>query len=259
MPDEAADMAAHLLAGGRLAGAEHDRHRPAGRGVVDVDRQEAVGIVVGVEQRQLLAAVDLVAGVVNVERDARRRRGVARHPLVDEGIGQTDRIADSRRVLEPRQGRLRGKSGSLSGRRPQASLKAGSQRSVSKSLQSSYPQAIANMRARIMSYTLWITRVTSRASGNSAASRAAIPSWRSASHSSITPPSDERRPPSKAAVTFFPRIAGNENGRWLWFGMAAVAEQASGQGFVLTPNPTLYQRLSYTRQPPSWPLVNNPG
>src|SRR4051812_18235356 len=72
MPDKAADMAAHLLAGGRLAGPEHDRHGPARRGVVNVDRQEAVGVVIGVEQRQLLAAVDLVAGVVDVERDARR-------------------------------------------------------------------------------------------------------------------------------------------------------------------------------------------
>src|SRR4051794_21166196 len=89
MPDKAADMAAHLLAGGRLAGPEHDRHGPARRGVVNVDRQEAVGVVIGVEERQLLAAVDLVAGVVDVERDARRRRGIARHPLVDEGIGQT--------------------------------------------------------------------------------------------------------------------------------------------------------------------------
>ena len=98
------------------------------------------------------------------------------------------------------------------------------------------------MRARIMSDTLWITRVPSRSSGNSAASRTAIPSRRSASHSSITPPSEDRRPPSKAAVTFFPRMAGNEKEK-LSFGMAGVAERVSGQGVVLTPNPTLYQTL----------------
>jgi hypothetical protein len=44
-------------------------------------------------------------------------------------------------------------------------------------------------------------------------------------------------------VTFFPRRAGNENGKRLSFGRVGVAERVSGQGFVSTPNPTLNQTL----------------
>ena len=57
------------------------------------------------------------------------------------------------------------------------------------------------------------TRVGSRRSGITAASFSAIPIRRAASASNITPPSDDNRPPSKAAVSFFPRTAGNQNGR----------------------------------------------
>lgn len=49
----------------------------------------------------------------------------------------------------------------------------------------------------------------------------AIPSRRSAWASSITPPSDDRRPPSEAAV-IFDRTAGNENGGIVWSVMADV-------------------------------------
>jgi hypothetical protein len=47
-----------------------------------------------------------VAGVVDVERDPRRRHCVGGHPLVDERIGQADHVLQPRRVFEPRQGRL---------------------------------------------------------------------------------------------------------------------------------------------------------
>ena len=63
----------------------------------------------GVEQRQLLAAMDDVAGVVDIERDAFGRCGIARHPLVDEGIGQADGIARGWCVRKARQGRPRAK------------------------------------------------------------------------------------------------------------------------------------------------------
>src|SRR3712207_8394802 len=42
---------------------------------IDVDRQEAVRAVVGVEERELLAAVGPVLGVVDVEHDAPRHLG----------------------------------------------------------------------------------------------------------------------------------------------------------------------------------------
>ena len=41
----------------------------AGVGVVDMDRQEAPLIVMGIEHRQLLMAMHGVGGVVDIERD----------------------------------------------------------------------------------------------------------------------------------------------------------------------------------------------
>ena len=71
-------MAADLLARGRLAGAQDDRDRPARRRVVDVDRQETAFVVMRVEQRELLMAVNHVHRVVDVERHGCGRHGIAR-------------------------------------------------------------------------------------------------------------------------------------------------------------------------------------
>ena len=67
--DEAAEMATHLLARGRLAGAQDDRDRPAGRRVVDVDRQKAALIVMRIEERKLLVAVDDIEGALSRQRE----------------------------------------------------------------------------------------------------------------------------------------------------------------------------------------------
>ncbi len=105
--DEPAQMGAHLDAGGRLAGPQHDRDGTAALGVVDMDRQKAALVVMGVEQRELLMAVHDIAGVVDIENDGRGLAFVGRHPLIDERAGQADRILQRRRVLQPRQRRLR--------------------------------------------------------------------------------------------------------------------------------------------------------
>ena len=76
---------ADLDTGRRLAGTQEDRHRPAALDMVDVDRKEAAGIVMRVEQRQLLVAVHRVAGVVDVERDRRRRDREGAAEDVDQG------------------------------------------------------------------------------------------------------------------------------------------------------------------------------
>ena len=55
MPDEPPDVTADLSARGRLSRPQDDRDGAPGGGVVDVDRQEAAGIIVGVEERELLA------------------------------------------------------------------------------------------------------------------------------------------------------------------------------------------------------------
>src|SRR5665647_1502966 len=86
------------------------------------------------------------------------------------------------------------------------------------------------MRARNISTRLWTTRVGSRRSGNTRAKLSAKPRRRSAIARSITPPFEVRRPPSKAAVIFLARTAGNENGRIVSSVMAGVAFAVEGDG-----------------------------
>src|SRR5450759_2424795 len=86
------------------------------------------------------------------------------------------------------------------------------------------------MRARNISTRLCTTRVGSRRSGNTRANLSAKPRRRSAIARSITPPFEVRRPPSKAAVTFLVRTAGNENGRIVSSVMAGVAFAVDGDG-----------------------------
>ena len=108
----------------RLAGAQHDRDGTASLGVVDMDRQEAALVVMGVEQRELLMAVHDIAGVVDVERDGRGLAFVGGHPLIDERIGQPDRVFQRRRVLQPRQRRLRTQIAARVGQPPAGELES---------------------------------------------------------------------------------------------------------------------------------------
>ena len=106
-PHDMAQHERHLGTVRGLAGAQDHRHRLAAGGLVDVDRQEAAAVVVGVEQGQLLLAVNPILGVVDVEHDAARHllEAVAEqldhrghHPLQRGGAGQ---------VLQPAHRRLR--------------------------------------------------------------------------------------------------------------------------------------------------------
>ncbi len=97
---------ADLDTGGRLAGTQEDCHRLAALNMVDVHRQEAAGVVVGVEQRQLLVAVKPVAGVVDVERDRRWRGREGAAEDVDQGGRHARYLAARRRVLQPAHGGL---------------------------------------------------------------------------------------------------------------------------------------------------------
>ena len=77
---KSAQISGRLPARGRLARPQDHRHRAAGGDVVDVDWQEAARVAVGVEQGQLLGAVDHVQGVVDVEGDRIGLMGVAGAP-----------------------------------------------------------------------------------------------------------------------------------------------------------------------------------
>ena len=94
--DEAAQVGSHLRAGRRLAGAQHDRDGAAALRVVDVDRQETALVVMRVEQRQLLVAMNHVARVVDVERHRLRLPRVGVHPGIDERIAEPDHVAQAR-------------------------------------------------------------------------------------------------------------------------------------------------------------------
>jgi hypothetical protein len=125
LPQQTPQMPPDFLAGGRLAGPQQHRNRAGGRGVVDVDGQEAALVVVGVEQRQLLAPVHHVHGVVDVERHGRRRLGVAGAVQVDHGPHQPDHLAQGGRVLPARDGRLRAQVPPAVGEAAAGQLEAG--------------------------------------------------------------------------------------------------------------------------------------
>ena len=100
--EEGADLGARR----RFARAQENRHRLAALHMVDMDWQEAPRVVMGVEQRQLLAAVDRVAGVVDIEHDRRRRGREGAAEDVDQGRGHTRHLDAGRRVLQPAHGGL---------------------------------------------------------------------------------------------------------------------------------------------------------
>ena len=199
-PDAADDVAQdprRLVTGWPLARTQQRQHRLGGRRVEDVDGLKAVLVVMGVEQCQLLAAVDGIRGIVNVEPRCVGARA--------RSCRKTDRSSSAPCApVRAMMGRFSSldkvgcdiRSRPLSGRRPQASLNAGSKRSTSRSSQSSYPQAMANMRAPIMSAYEWVVLAGSRASDRQPARRAARPRRFSISRSTSTPPSDDSRPPS---------------------------------------------------------------
>ena len=83
-----------------------------------------------------------------------------------------------------------------------------------------------------MSAIVWAMRERSRPSGMQRARRSATPKRPSAIEISITPPSEDIRPPSNAAVTFFPWTAGNENSGIISSVMAAVAGEKARIGLA---------------------------
>ena len=140
VPDAADDVLENLgrlFYGGPFARAQKRENRLARGCLEDVDGLEAIVVIMSVEQRQLLAAVDGIAGIVDIENDA------LRHPLE---AGENRSIRESpMRASSRHDGAFSSrdsvgwdiKSSPVSARRPQAILNAGSKRSTSRSSQSS--------------------------------------------------------------------------------------------------------------------------
>jgi hypothetical protein len=107
--DRLADVAqdeSDLGAGRCLAWPEDHRERLAAGRLVEVDRQEAAAVVVGVEQRELLAAIDPVRGVVDVEHEASGQVVEAVAEQLDHGRHHALERDRAGQVLEPAHGRL---------------------------------------------------------------------------------------------------------------------------------------------------------
>jgi len=109
-PDQAAQMRGDFPAGRRLRGTQHEGDGPRGLGLVDMDRRVAALAMEAVPEGELLCAMGGVEGVVDVQRDRRRRSGVAVAVDVDQLVAQADRRADVGCVLPARQGRLAGET-----------------------------------------------------------------------------------------------------------------------------------------------------
>ena len=108
-PDAADDVpedTRRLFSRGPLAGTQQREHRLAGCRVEDVDGLEAIVVVMGVEQGQLLAAVDGIEGIVDIEGDALGTTLEASEEQIDHRQPHAHKRAPRRRVLEARQGWL---------------------------------------------------------------------------------------------------------------------------------------------------------
>src|SRR5262249_60438890 len=75
--DDMLENRTNLFARRRLARAKDHCHRLAACRFIEVNRQKAALVIMSVEQRKLLMAMHLVAGIIYVERDRRWRAPVA--------------------------------------------------------------------------------------------------------------------------------------------------------------------------------------
>src|SRR6476646_3437163 len=93
MPDQPTEQLANLDARRRLAGTQNHRNWSTRRRIIDMDRQEAALIIVGVPLRQLLMAVHNNDRVVDVQDNRPGWLLVTPAPDIDQGVGQADDLA----------------------------------------------------------------------------------------------------------------------------------------------------------------------
>src|SRR6266404_2611320 len=88
--DETTQVTAYLCARGCLAGAQEHSDRPACRRVVDMNWQETALVVMGIEQGELLMALNDINRIVDIERHGCGRDRVAGTIEVDHHAHQAD-------------------------------------------------------------------------------------------------------------------------------------------------------------------------
>jgi hypothetical protein len=110
LADQTAQVAGDLAAFRPLGRAQY-RADKAPVAVKDHNRLEAIVIMMGVEHPQLLAAVDGVEGIVDVQHDALGHLPEGGAVRLNHGPTHADQGADVGQVLQARQRRLRAKIG----------------------------------------------------------------------------------------------------------------------------------------------------
>lgn len=100
--DDTLEDGTHFHAGRRLAFAQDHCHRLAAGAFVDMDRQKTALVVVRVEQRELLLAVNRIERVVDVEDDRSRCPRPAGAKQVHHRTHHPRNLCPARRVLQPR-------------------------------------------------------------------------------------------------------------------------------------------------------------
>ena len=105
-PQQAAQEGADLLAARPFGGAKHGGDEAALAVEYD-DRLKAVFVVMRIEQPQLLAAMNRVERVVDVERDPFRNLPEGLAIKIDHGAAHAQQGASIGQVLQARDGRLR--------------------------------------------------------------------------------------------------------------------------------------------------------
>ena len=89
----------YLHAAGTLGWTQHCGHEPP-VAVEHHDRLEAVFVVMGVEQTQLLAAMHGVEGIVEVKHDPLGNSGVGRAIKIDQGFSHAQKRAQIGPILK---------------------------------------------------------------------------------------------------------------------------------------------------------------
>jgi hypothetical protein len=185
--------------------------------------KEAAGVMVSVEQRHLLEAVNPVASVVDVQCDGGGCLREAPAEDVHQRRRHSRHLYAGRHVLQAAHGRLRAEIGTALGRTPQRQLE-----------QRVEAQAVAVVGVLVAAGNRQHPKAQhpGQAMGDQSriapvprqpARRSASPRRRSAPRSNTKPPSEEIRPPSNAAVTFLRQMAGRSKGRRISSVMAGVA------------------------------------
>ena len=189
---------AHRPAGPRrVARAEDRRHevlpRLAVKGQAGDERQIAPVIIEAIEEGELLRAVGLVFGDIEIDRneaDAAPPSAMPRNHRVGERVPIASSIRGAAVCSKREMVGCDAKRPPAIGSRPSNSLWIGSSARRSASLPSGWPHAIAKTRCASRSPTPCVTRADARASGTVAVRAASRPSWRSAALSRIAPPSE---------------------------------------------------------------------